>query len=80
MTDGTEVQETKKQRRRRFKRLARAKAGVPAGMTWSDHKLYNQTRIGSLQKKMAANKFDADIKEHGLAEAMRMAGIEDDGT
>jgi hypothetical protein len=47
-------------------------------MTWRDHKLYSQSRLMPLEKKLEADRFEADIKAHGMAEAMRMRGISDE--
>lgn len=54
--------------------------GRPYGMGRRDWRLMNKSPTGTLANKVAAVKFEADIKEHGLTLAMQRAGIEDDGT
>ena len=54
--------------------------GRPYGMTKRD---YRRTQRGlpvgcPLARQMAANQFNADVKTHGLTEALRMHGIEED--
>ena len=52
--------------------------GRPYGMGKRDWRLMNQQSTCSLGRALAANKFEANIKLHGIGVAMKLAGIEED--